>query len=67
MYTSSFEYHRAGSVAEAVSMLGEHNGAKVLAGGHSLIPVMKLRLADPGVCDRYRSHRRFEGHQCLQW
>ena len=49
MYTSSFEYHRAGSVAEAVSMLGEHNGAKVLAGGHSLIPVMKLRLADPGV------------------
>ncbi|MBI1876647.1 MAG: xanthine dehydrogenase family protein subunit M [Chloroflexi bacterium] len=37
------------SVAEAVSLLRQHSGAKVLAGGHSLIPVMNLRLADPGT------------------
>ena len=49
MYTKEFEYYRAGSVDEAISLLGEHKGAKVLAGGHSLIPTMKLRLADPGV------------------
>ncbi|MFQ5408145.1 MAG: FAD binding domain-containing protein [Anaerolineales bacterium] len=49
MYPPSFEYHRASSVAEALSLLGEHSGAKLLAGGHSLIPLMKLRLADPGA------------------
>jgi carbon-monoxide dehydrogenase medium subunit len=47
MYPANFEYFRAGSVQEAVSLLQEHNGAKVLAGGHSLIPAMKLRLAAP--------------------
>ena len=49
MYPLEFEYHRAGSVTEAISLLSQHNGAKVLAGGHSLIPAMKLRLADPGI------------------
>jgi carbon-monoxide dehydrogenase medium subunit len=49
MYPPKFDYHRAGSVAEAVSMLQKHSEAKVLAGGHSLIPVMNLRLANPGV------------------
>lgn len=49
MYPLEFEYHRASSVTEATSLLSQHNGAKVLAGGHSLIPAMKLRLADPGV------------------
>lgn len=46
MYPPKFDYHRAGSVDEAVALMGEHGG-KFLAGGHSLIPVMKMRLADP--------------------
>jgi carbon-monoxide dehydrogenase medium subunit len=49
MYPPNFEYYRASSIAEALSLLGEHSGAKVLAGGHSLIPAMNIRLADPGV------------------
>ena len=49
MYPPKFEYFRAGSVAEALSLLGQHSGAKVLAGGHSLIPAMNIRMADPGV------------------
>jgi carbon-monoxide dehydrogenase medium subunit len=49
MYNPSFEYYRAGSVAEAISLLGQHSGAKLLAGGHSLLPILKLRLADPGA------------------
>ncbi len=49
MYPPKFDYYRANSVAEAVSMLQQHSGAKVLAGGHSLIPVMNIRLADPGT------------------
>src|SRR5437762_3381784 len=48
MYTAPFEYHRARSVDEAVSLLGEHgDDAKLLAGGHSLIPLLKLRFAQP--------------------
>ena len=49
MYPPKFDYYRASSVEEAVSLLQEHDGAKLLAGGHSLIPVMNLRLADPGT------------------
>lgn len=49
MYPPKFEYYRAGSVAEALSLLVQHSGARVLAGGHSLIPAMNIRLADPGV------------------
>jgi carbon-monoxide dehydrogenase medium subunit len=49
MYPPKFDYYRANSVAEAVSLLKQHSGAKVLAGGHSLIPVMNLRLTDPGT------------------
>ena len=49
MYPFNFEYHKASSVSEAISLLNQHDGAKVLAGGHSLIPAMKLRLSDPGV------------------
>jgi carbon-monoxide dehydrogenase medium subunit len=45
-----FEYVRAGSAEEAVSLLAEHGDeAKLLAGGHSLLPLMKLRLATPAV------------------
>ena len=49
MYASQTEYHRAGSVQEAVSLLAGNEDAKVLAGGHSLIPLMKLRLASPSL------------------
>ena len=49
MYPPKFDYYKAGSVAEAISLLKQHSGAKVLAGGHSLIPVMNLRLSDPGT------------------
>ena len=47
MYSSEFDYYRAGSVAEARDLLKKHPGAKLLAGGHSLIPLLKLRLASP--------------------
>ena len=48
MYPVPFEYHRAGSVEEAVDLLARlGDGARLLAGGHSLLPLMKLRLAEP--------------------
>ena len=48
MIPSAFEYHAATSVADAVSMLGQYGEeAKILAGGHSLLPMMKLRFAEP--------------------
>ena len=48
MLPSRFEYHRPDSLEEALQILAEHGDeAKVLAGGQSLIPVMKLRLASP--------------------
>jgi carbon-monoxide dehydrogenase medium subunit len=49
MYPANTTYHRAGSVSEAVQLLAANEGAKVLAGGHSLIPMMKLRLAAPAA------------------
>jgi carbon-monoxide dehydrogenase medium subunit len=50
MIPAAFDYVRAGSVDEAVKLLGEHgDDAKLLAGGHSLLPLMKLRLATPAV------------------
>ncbi len=48
MIPGSFEYHRPSTVSEAVALLGRLDSeARVLAGGHSLIPMMKLRLALP--------------------
>ena len=50
MIPKNFAYHKAGSVDEALSLLQTHNGdAKILAGGHSLIPALKLRLNQPEV------------------
>ena len=49
MYPAQTTYHRASSVSEAVRLLAGNEGAKVLAGGHSLIPLMKLRLTEPVV------------------
>jgi aerobic carbon-monoxide dehydrogenase medium subunit len=47
---AAFDYQRVGSVEDALSVLGEHgDGAKLLAGGHSLLPLMKLRLAQPSL------------------
>jgi carbon-monoxide dehydrogenase medium subunit len=42
-----FEYERATSLEGAIASLGTHTGARVIAGGHSLLPMMKLRLASP--------------------
>ena len=48
MYPADFDYVRPASIDEAVALLQKHgDDAKVLAGGHSLIPAMKLRLARP--------------------
>src|SRR5712692_5396316 len=50
MYPANFDYKRPASVDEAVALLAKHgDDAKLLAGGHSLIPAMKLRLARPAV------------------
>jgi carbon-monoxide dehydrogenase medium subunit len=48
MIPATFDYERAGSVDEAVELLGRGD-AKILAGGHSLLPLMKLRLAQPAL------------------
>lgn len=48
MYPRAFHYHRAGSLKEAATMLAQlGDDAKLLAGGQSLIPLMKLRFANP--------------------
>ncbi len=50
MIPALFEYRRAGSLEEAVALLAQYGEeAKLLAGGHSLLPLMKLRLATPRV------------------
>ncbi len=50
MIPAAFDYVRANSIDDAMRLLGEHgDDAKLLAGGHSLIPMMKLRLAAPAV------------------
>ncbi|HLW45925.1 MAG TPA: FAD binding domain-containing protein, partial [Acidimicrobiales bacterium] len=50
MIPASFEYRRADSVEQALGWLAEDpDSTKLLAGGHSLLPLMKLRLATPSV------------------
>ncbi len=50
MIPAAFDYEVAESVEHAIALLGEHGDeAKLLAGGHSLIPMMRFRLAVPGV------------------
>ncbi len=53
MYPTEFAYKRPGSVIEAVKLLQGEQGAngevKLLAGGQSLLPILKLRLAEPAV------------------
>ncbi|MDA8080124.1 MAG: xanthine dehydrogenase family protein subunit M [Actinomycetota bacterium] len=49
MFPASFDYAKATSVADAISILSSVDDAKLLAGGHSLLPLMKLRLASPSM------------------
>jgi aerobic carbon-monoxide dehydrogenase medium subunit len=47
MIAAQFDYVRANTLDEALTLLAQNEDAKILAGGHSLIPAMKLRLAQP--------------------
>ncbi len=47
MQTAPFDYYRPDTVAEAVGLLTSVEGARPIAGGHSLLPAMKLRVANP--------------------
>lgn len=48
MYPAQFEYHTPGTIRDALDLLAQYkDDAKLLAGGHSLLPAMKLRLAQP--------------------
>ncbi len=49
MYPASFEYHVPSSLDEAIKLMSQNSDAKLLAGGHSLLPAMKLRLATPSA------------------
>ena len=68
MIPAAFEYRRASSVDEAVELLGSDDETKLLAGGHSLIPLMRLRFARPsllvdiGRLDELRYVRRDDDH-----
>ena len=47
MFAPEFDYHKANSVTEAIQLLSANDEARLIAGGHSLIPLLKLRLARP--------------------
>jgi carbon-monoxide dehydrogenase medium subunit len=47
MYPASFDYSAPASLDEAITLLSQHGDAKLLAGGHSLLPLLKLRFAQP--------------------
>ena len=49
MIPAAFDYRRAAGLEEAVSLLAGNEDAKLLAGGHSLLPLMRLRLARPSL------------------
>lgn len=50
MIPTKFDYQRANSIDEAIALIQATNGeGKFLAGGHSIVPLMKLRLSEPGV------------------
>ncbi|HKK27689.1 MAG TPA: xanthine dehydrogenase family protein subunit M [Gemmatimonadota bacterium] len=49
MIPAAFDYHAPASLEEALDLLASHEDAKLLAGGQSLIPMMRFRLAEPGV------------------
>ncbi len=49
MIPAAFDYYRPGNLDEALRLLAQHPEAKLLAGGHSLLPMMKLRLTAPSA------------------
>ena len=49
MIPVAFDYQRASSIDDAIAKLAASAGGKVIAGGHSLVPLMKLRLSEPGT------------------
>lgn len=49
MIPVAFDYQRATSIDDAIAKLAASNGGKAIAGGHSLVPLMKLRLSEPGT------------------
>ncbi|HZD17650.1 MAG TPA: xanthine dehydrogenase family protein subunit M [Actinomycetota bacterium] len=49
MIPAPFEYQRVGFVEHAIELLTDHADAKIIAGGHSLLPLMRLRLARPSM------------------
>ena len=56
---TAFDYQRATSIDDALAKLAAADGGgKLLAGGHSLVPLMKLRLSEPAVADRHRADSR---------
>lgn len=67
MIPADFEYAKARSVDDAIQALAGGEDAKLLAGGHSLLPLMKLRLAAPtllvdiGGLDELRGVERHDG------
>jgi carbon-monoxide dehydrogenase medium subunit len=70
MISTQFDYVRAQTLDEALTLLSQNEDAKILAGGHSLIPAMKLRLAMPSLLidiGRIKdlSYVREEGEQIL--
>ena len=61
MKPANFEFARAASLGEAAAMLREANGgAKAVAGGQSLGPMLNLRLVQPSVLDRHHGHSRID-------
>ena len=49
MIPANFDYESPRTLSEALDLLASHEEAKILAGGHSLLPAMKLRLAAPSI------------------
>src|SRR5256886_17097662 len=49
MIPANFNYESPNTLKEALNLLSAHDDAKILAGGHSLLPAMKLRLAHPAL------------------
>jgi carbon-monoxide dehydrogenase medium subunit len=49
MYAASFDYYRPKNLKKAVQLLRKHKDAQILAGGHSLVPAMKLRVSSPSA------------------
>ena len=49
MWPTNFDYVRAASVEEAITLVSQNENAKILAGGHSLLPALKLRLSEPSL------------------